>query len=588
MLIILLISMVVVSGCVGQNSQSAVNLNKNAAKNNLEIKYFEQRSDGSIRITNCYSKSCQNPVFSFDSKEVLFTRFLNGYNKGPSELVKMDLFTGKEAVIVKADGDNVNVPYGSWIDNKITFASESGLSVVNSDGSDLLNIVNNENVLKIEPVFNPSNTSWIVFENVEGVNHFIKLVDSNSGKEFYLTHDVKYDDRLPSWSQDGEKILWQRIEIGKDDWKIYTADIVIPTSSSPSTLDPRLENVKQLTNGPDDTDNSWTWDGDILSSRKGDGKVPNIFLLSSGIWHRVTNSDKEDGAASQSPDKKWVGFESHIGDENSQSEIWIIKNSIINEFSNNRNILQSNNLPDLSDRNIQIPKIELVSSFQLQFAGEFDKSIDADFYDLDLYGTNKSVIEELHSKGKRVVCYINVGAWEDWREDKDMFPNEIIGKDYVGWAGEKWLDIRQIDKLSPIMTKRFDVCKEKGFDGIEPDNINGFGNPTGFQLTYEDQLRYNKWLSDEAHSRGLSIGLKNDGEQVNDLAEYFDFAVIESCFADNFCGQFNPFSQSGKPVFMIEYTDTGAQKDKFCTEAKRLGFSGLLKNRNLDAWIGIC
>ncbi|MBI4895450.1 MAG: hypothetical protein HY831_03070 [Candidatus Aenigmarchaeota archaeon] len=183
LLIILLISMVVVSGCVGQNSQPAVNLNKTASKNNLEIKYFEQRPDGAIRITNCNSKSCQNPVFSPDSKEVLFTRFLNGYNKGPSELVKMELLTGNETVIVKADGDNVNVPYGSWIDNKITFASESGLSVVNSDGSGLLNVVNHGNVLKIEPVFNPIDTNKIVFENVEGVNHFIKLVDTNSRKE---------------------------------------------------------------------------------------------------------------------------------------------------------------------------------------------------------------------------------------------------------------------------------------------------------------------------------------------------------------------------------------------------------------------
>jgi hypothetical protein len=31
------------------------------------------------------------------------------------------------------------------------------------------------------------------------------------------------------------------------------------------------------------------------------------------------------------------------------------------------------------------------------------------------------------------------------------------------------------------------------------------------------QLRYNVWLADEAHARGLSIGLKNDEEQVQGL-----------------------------------------------------------------------
>ena len=37
-------------------------------------------------------------------------------------------------------------------------------------------------------------------------------------------------------------------------------------------------------------------------------------------------------------------------------------------------------------------------------------------------------------------------------------------------------------------------CCDKGFDGIEPDNIDGFLNNTGFDLTYEDQLAY-IWLA---------------------------------------------------------------------------------------------
>ena len=37
-------------------------------------------------------------------------------------------------------------------------------------------------------------------------------------------------------------------------------------------------------------------------------------------------------------------------------------------------------------------------------------------------------------------------------------------------------------------------CRDKGFDGIEPDNIDGFLNNTGFDLTYEDQLAH-IWLA---------------------------------------------------------------------------------------------
>lgn len=260
----------------------------------------------------------------------------------------------------------------------------------------------------------------------------------------------------------------------------------------------------------------------------------------------------------------------------------------MNKSSNLDESQSKKDLPGLSDRNIQIPKFIPETGFQLQFAGEFDKSVDADLYDLDLYGTDISTINELHSRGKRVVCYINVGAWEDWRDDKEEFPNEVIGNNYVGWPGEKWLDIRRIDILGSIMGKRFDLCKEKGFDGIEPDNINGFENPTGFDLTYEDQLKYNIWLSEQAHERGLSIGLKNDGEQAKELVKYFDFAVVESCFTDNFCEQFSSFIQQEKAVFMIEYTDTNVDFKEACEKSKELEFTTILKNRNLDSFTQRC
>ncbi len=139
-----------------------------------------------------------------------------------------------------------------------------------------------------------------------------------------------------------------------------------------------------------------------------------------------------------------------------------------------------------------------------------NQSFDAAVYDMDLFETDASTIEALHAQGRKAICYISVGSWEEWREDASQFPPEVIGNDYEGWPGEKWLDIRQIDKLAPIMRARFDLCKEKGFDAIEPDNIDAYWSDTGFPLTYEGQLAYNIWLAEEAHARGLSIGLKND------------------------------------------------------------------------------
>ncbi len=129
-----------------------------------------------------------------------------------------------------------------------------------------------------------------------------------------------------------------------------------------------------------------------------------------------------------------------------------------------------------------------------------DTSVVADVFDIDLVDNDPNVVAELHAQGRKVICYMSVGSWEDWRPDKDDFPSEVLGKDYEGWPGERWLDIRKIDLLAPIMRARLDQCKAKGFDAVEPDNMQIYDNDTGFPITYEDQLNYAKWLADEVSS----------------------------------------------------------------------------------------
>lgn len=212
-----------------------------------------------------------------------------------------------------------------------------------------------------------------------------------------------------------------------------------------------------------------------------------------------------------------------------------------------------------------------------------DQSFDVDVYDIDLFESDAELVAALRQSGRRVVCYLSAGSWEEFRPDAREFPASVIGKDYEGWAGEKWLDIRQIELLVPIMRSRLDQCAAKGFDGVEPDNIDGYQADTGFSLTYEDQLRYNIWLANEAHSRGLSIGLKNGPEQVEDLLARFDWALTEDCFDQGWCGQLLPFIDAGKAVFAAEYTDTGVDLDLACSQAKELKISVIVKNRELDA-----
>ena len=98
-----------------------------------------------------------------------------------------------------------------------------------------------------------------------------------------------------------------------------------------------------------------------------------------------------------------------------------------------------------------------------------------------------------------------------------------------GWPGERWLDIRRLSVLEPLMATRFDMCRDKGFDAVEPDNMDGYRNSTGFPLTAHDQLAYNRLIAELAHERGLAVGLKNDLDQIPELVGDFDFAVNEEC-----------------------------------------------------------
>ncbi len=305
-----------------------------------KIKSDIKRNDDAVKITNALPRSCQNPVFSPDGNYIVYTRFLNGYNLSPSELVKIRVDGTSEKIIVSAaNSGNVNVPYGSWVGNKICFASDRAggadeIWIVDDDGSNLKQITfhNEENgIYFTEPVFNPQNPKWIAFEYVTGENdlkaiHQIALVDTSTGNVSLLT-DVGFDDRLPSWSNDGTKILFQRNEYGQDEgWMIYLADI---NPNNPDTL----SNLRTISNGKsDDTDCSWSFDDKYIvsSSNKGNLIVPNIFMLpidTTDIPRRITFNDLyEDGAPSHSHDGKWVAFESHYGEtEEQSSEIWVIK-----------------------------------------------------------------------------------------------------------------------------------------------------------------------------------------------------------------------------------------------------------------------
>jgi TolB protein len=299
------------------------------------------RTDGAERLTRSESdRSCQNPSFSPDGRFLLFTRFLDGYNHGPSELVVLDLGNRVETVIVPAgDSDNVNAPAFAWVGGLVCWASDRGgaaeeVYAARADGTGIRRVTRHpasEGGL-IEPSFNPLDTAKIVLE--AGRNgtapHWIALAETDrGGRVTALTLDERFDDRLPAWSPDGARICFQRASRFRDDWRTWTAEVRFSADEPPA-----LAGSSPLEQpAGHHTDNSWSADGRfILSSSDALSEIPNIvaFPVPGGEPVAVTRSaSAEDGAPSASPDGLWIAFESHRGPgEDAPSDIWRIPNPL--------------------------------------------------------------------------------------------------------------------------------------------------------------------------------------------------------------------------------------------------------------------
>lgn len=240
--------------------------------------------------------------------------------------------------------------------------------------------------------------------------------------------------------------------------------------------------------------------------------------------------------------------------------------------------------PDGGAPGVWVPPPE--TTWQWQLTGTIDTSIDVAMYDIDLVEAPQAVIDELRAQGRVVICYFSAGSVEDWRPDAGDFPPAAIGETLDGWPDERWLDVRD-PGVRDVMRARLDLAVAKRCDGVEPDNVDGYANASGFPLTGADQLDFNRFLAAEAHARGLSVGLKNDLDQIPDLVGDFDWALNEECVAYSECDAISPFIDAGKAVFHVEYGPPSLA-DSVCPVTGPLRFSTLIKNLDLDAPLTVC
>ena len=196
---------------------------------------------------------------------------------------------------------------------------------------------------------------------------------------------------------------------------------------------------------------------------------------------------------------------------------------------------------------------------------------------VDLFDSSPTRINNLKKQGKTVICYFSAGSAENWRPDYKKYPAAALGNNMSGWSGEKWVDYRNSTVIQ-LLTNRIKLAKSKGCDGVDPDNVDGHLNNTGFSLKKTDQRKFMSLLSSAAKAEGMLIGLKNSAETAADLESLTNFVVVEQCEEYNECNMYKAFSKSNKPIYQIEYRAVNAG---LCANSLKRGASIIFANSAL-------
>jgi TolB protein len=186
-------------------------------------------------------------------------------------------------------------------------------------------------LLAFAPVLSPIHDPQIAFENYQGRNGEIYLLDMATGISLNLTHNQR-DDGHPAWSPDGRRIAFASNRTDNIEIFVMNAD-----GSNVYNLSRHLS---------DDSEPTWSPDGRqiaFISRREGNSEIyimdvaailvdptcaalPDTFLVNPSqacapLVRRLTNSDENEASPVWSPDGRRIVF---VQETDQDSEIYIM------------------------------------------------------------------------------------------------------------------------------------------------------------------------------------------------------------------------------------------------------------------------
>jgi hypothetical protein len=219
-------------------------------------------------------------------------------------------------------------------------------------------------------------------------------------------------------------------------------------------------------------------------------------------------------------------------------------------------------------------------TWQAKLTGAVDIAEDAQLFYLDAALQEPADLQTLHAEGRHYLCYLSAGSLENFRDDAQEFPEQVIGKPLANFPDERWLDVRA-PVVRELMAERIEALARAGCDGVPPSSLAVHVADSGFELGVEDALDYARWFAERIHAAGMSAGLTGPAELTTVLWPTFDFGLAISCLEGTECTEFAVFEQAGRPVLHVELGDEDSAP-QICKDAETLGFVPLVTSPSFN------